>query len=211
MIKDITAPGLLGYLLPAGWTVAIVAGAAVALINDLPAMLLAVSRLMFAWAGDGIFPKRVAKVHPTRHTPTLAIVLSGMMASIGILGSHLAGDFFLGVDILVTSMLVNFLLMCLSVLWLPKRNPEIAKDVRVISNRKIQIPLALLGAIMLGGFLVVHIWKDFSASVSAWYFHSTPVWLIVMAIATGIYLRELRSLRQSGVDVKALFAKLPPE
>ncbi|NIP83531.1 MAG: amino acid permease, partial [Gemmatimonadetes bacterium] len=50
---DLTAPGLLGYVLPAGWTVAIVAGAAIALINDLPAMLLAVSRLMFAWAEDG--------------------------------------------------------------------------------------------------------------------------------------------------------------
>ncbi|MDH3223902.1 MAG: APC family permease, partial [Gemmatimonadota bacterium] len=46
--RDLTAPGLLGYVLPVGWTVAIVAGAAVALINDLPAMLLAVSRLMFA-------------------------------------------------------------------------------------------------------------------------------------------------------------------
>ena len=211
MIKDITAPGLLGYLLPAGWTVAIVAGAAVALINDLPAMLLAVSRLMFAWAGDGIFPKRVAKVHPTRHTPTLAIILSGMMASIGILGSHLAGDFFLGVDILVTSMLVNFLLMCISVLWLSNRNPKLALKVRVIVSRRIQMPLMLLGTVMLGGFLTVHIWKDFSASVSAWYFHSTPIWLAVMAIATGIYLREVRRLRQSGVDVKALFAKLPPE
>ena len=40
--QDLTAPGLLGYLLPPAWTVAIVAGAAVALINDLPAMLLAV-------------------------------------------------------------------------------------------------------------------------------------------------------------------------
>ena len=35
------------------------------------------------------------------------------MATLGILGSHLAGDFFLGVDILVTSMLVNFLLMAI--------------------------------------------------------------------------------------------------
>ncbi|MDX1503952.1 MAG: APC family permease, partial [Thermoanaerobaculia bacterium] len=52
---DLTAPGLLGYLLAPGWTVAIVAGAAIALINDLPAMLLAVSRLMFAWAEDGVF------------------------------------------------------------------------------------------------------------------------------------------------------------
>jgi amino acid transporter len=211
MTRDLTAPGLLGYLLPAGWTVAIVAGAAVALINDLPAMLLAVSRLMFAWAEDGIFPRRVASVHPKWHTPHIAIVLSGMMATVGILGSHLAGDFFLGVDILVTSMLVNFLLMCLSVLALPRRNPDIARGVRVVSSRKMQVWLALFGAIMLGGFLVVHIWKDLSASVSAWYLHSTPIWLAVMAVATVVYVRELRTLRRSGVDVDAIFSKLPPE
>jgi amino acid transporter len=211
MTQDLTAPGLLGYLLPTGWTVAIVAGAAVALINDLPAMLLAVSRLMFAWAEDGIFPKRVARVHPQRHTPHVAIVLSGIMASVGILGSHLAGDFFLGVDILVTSMLVNFLLMCLSVLALPRRNPEIAKNVRVLTNRKMQTPVALFGTIMIGGFLVVHIWKDFSTPVSAWHFHSTPVWVGVMAIASLIYAREMKNLRQSGVNVGTVFSTLPPE
>ena len=211
LTRDLTAPGLLGYLLPSGWTVAIVAGAAVALINDLPAMLLAVSRLMFAWAEDGIFPRRVAQVHPRRHTPHVAILLSGIMASLGILGSHLAGDFFLGVDILVTSMLVNFLLMCLSVLALPKRNPELAKQVTVFAGRRIQAPLALLGAIMLGGFLVVHIVKDLTAEVSAWYFHSTVMWVAVMAAATLIYLREVRNLRRSGVDLKTLFSTLPPE
>jgi amino acid transporter len=209
--RDVSAPALLGYLLPAGWTVAIVGGAAISLINDLPAMLLAVSRLMFAWAEDGIFPKRVAAVHSRLHTPHIAIVLSGLMASVGILGSHLAGDFFLGVDILVTSMLVNFLLMCLSVVTLPGRNPELAGQVRVLPSRKIQLPLALAGTVLLGGFLIVHIAKDLSAPVSAWYFHSTPVWIGVMAIATGIYLRELRALRRSGADVDGIFSQLPPE
>ena len=209
--QDLTAPGLLGYLLPTGWTVAIVAGAAVALTNDLPAMLLAVSRLMFAWAEDGIFPRRVASIHPKWHTPHVAIVLSGVMASVGILGSHLAGDFFLGVDILVTSMLVNFLLMCLAVLALPHKNPELAAQVRVVCRRKVQVAVALFGAIMLAGFLVVHIWKDLAAPVSAWYFHSTPIWLAVMAVATSIYLRELRNLRRTGVDVAAIFTQLPPE
>ncbi|MCZ6917853.1 MAG: APC family permease [Gemmatimonadetes bacterium] len=209
--RDLTAPGLLGYMLPVGWTVAIVAGAAVALINDLPAMLLAVSRLMFAWAEDGIFPRAVAKVHPTRHTPHVAIVLSGLMASVGILGSHLAGDFFLGVDILVTSMLVNFLLMCLTVLTLPRRNPVIARDVRVLPSRRVQVPVAALGIVLLGTFLVVHVWKDLTAQVDAWYFHSTPVWIGVMVIATGVYVRERKNLRERGVDVDALFAKLPPE
>lgn len=209
--RDLTAPGLLGYLLPAGWTVAIVAGAAVSLTNDLPAMLLAVSRLMFAWAEDGIFPRRVAHVHPKWHTPHVAILFSGLMATVGILGSHLAGDFFLGVDILVTSMLVNFLLMCLSVITLPRRNPMIARDVRVLPSRRVQMPLAWLGVLVIGGFLFIHIWKDFTATASAWYFHSTPVWLIVMVIASAIYFRELRHLRRSGVDVEAIFTKLPPE
>jgi len=211
MKRDLTAPGLLGYLLPTGWTVAIVAGAAVALINDLPAMLLAVSRLMFAWAQDGIFPNQVAKVHPKWQTPHVAIVLSGFMASVGIVGSHLAGDFFLGVDILVTSMLVNFLLMCLSVLALPKRNPGLALQVRVVSSRKLQVLLASSGTIVLGGFLVIHIWKDLSGTASAWYFHSTPIWVAVMAVATLVYIRKMAGLRRSGVDVNAVFSTLPPE
>lgn len=211
LTRDITAPGLLGYLLPTGWTVAIVAGAAVALTNDLPAMLLAVSRLMFAWAEDGIFPRFVARVHPTRHTPGVAIVLSGLMASAAILGSHLAGDFFLGIDILVTSMLINFLLMCGSVLALPHRNPELAREVRVVQQRGAQVAIALAGIILLGTFLIVHVWKDVSTPQAAWYFHSTPVWIGVMALASAIYAWELGKLRRSGVDVAARFSRLPPE
>lgn len=208
---DLTAPGLLGYMLSPGWTVAIVAGAAIALINDLPAMLLAVSRLMFAWAEDGVFPRGVAKVDPRWHTPQVAIVLSGMMASVGILGSHLAGDFFLGVDILVTSMLVNFLVMCLSVLWLPRRNPRLAAEIKVGRSPGLRTTLAVLGVVFLGGFLVIHIWKDLTATVDAWYFHSTWVWLVVMAIASAIFFREMSALRKEGVDVEAVFAELPPE
>ena len=209
--RDLTAPGLLGYLLPAGWTVAIVGGAAVALINDLPAMLLAVSRLIFAWGEDGVFPNSVARVHPKWHTPHLAILLSGPLATLGILGNFLANDFFLGVDILVISMLVNFLLICLSVLVFPHRNPELAGHIRVVKSRKAQVVLGFVGVVMLGGFLVIPVWKDLTTSLRAWYFHSTYIYLIVMALASAIYVREVRKLRRRGVDVKALFSNLPPE
>ena len=173
--RDVTAPGLFTYLLPGAWTAAIVSGAAIALINDLPAMLLAVSRLVFAWAEDGIFPRSIARVHPTRHVPGRAIVLSGAMASVGVLGSHFAGDFFLGIDIMVTSMLVNFLLMCLTVLTLPRRNPTLAADIKVVTSRPWQVALGSAGVIMLTVFLAVHTIRDLSADAGAWYFHSTPV------------------------------------
>ena len=209
--RDVTAPGLLSYVLPAGWTVLIVAGAAVALTNDLPAMLLSVSRLMFAWAGDGIFPKQVARIHSVYHTPHIALVLSGLAASVGILGSHFAGDFFLGVDIMVTSMLVNFLVMCISVITLPQHNPELAKEVKVITSRKLQLLLAWTGTLSLSLFLIIHVMKDLNTPVAAWYFHSTPVWLIVMGIGSIIFFRELKKIKKSGTDIKNLFHHLPSE
>jgi amino acid transporter len=210
--QDLTAPGLLGYVLSPGWTVLIVAGAAIALINDLPAMLLAVSRLMFAWAEDGIFPRGVAQVHTRFHTPHLALVLSGLMATVSILGSHFAGDFFLGIDLLVTSMLVNFLVMCLTVLRLPHRNPELDAAVTVLRNPGLRRALAGLGALLLTLFMGVHTWKDMTADVSAWYFRSTPLWLIVMALASVIFLREWRSLQEeTGGEAERVFATLPPE
>lgn len=211
LTKDVTAPGLLSYLLPTGWAVLIIAGAAVALLNDLPAMILAVSRLLFSWAKDGIFPSHVSKVHEQFHTPHTAILLSGTMASIGILGSHFAGDFFLGIDIMVTSMLVNYLLMCLSVIVLPFSNPEIAKRITVFKSVVLQRVIAGLGVLCLFGFLVVHISKDLAAPVEVWYFHSTPVWLVVMLIASSIFLFYWKRLKRVGVDTKTHFATLPSE
>ncbi len=210
-VRDVTAPGLLGYVLPPFWTVVIVSSAAVALIKDLPAMLLGVSRLMFAWAEDGIFPQAVSRVHPRLRTPHIAIVASAAMATLGVLGSHFAGDFFLGVDILVTSMLVNFLLMALSVLALPSTNPALAAHVSVLPSRRQQVPVAVAGIAVLALFLAVHTWKDLTGPAAAWYFRSTPVWAVVMALGTIVYLRETRALAASGVDLAARFATLPPE
>jgi amino acid transporter len=209
--RDLTAPGLLGVLLPAFWTVVIVSTAAIALAKDLPAMLLAVSRLLFAWAGDGIFPRALASVHPVRRTPQLAILASASMATLGILGSHWAGDFFLGVDILVSSMLVNFLLMAVSVLTIQRRNPALARAITVLPNARVRAAAGVLGVIVLGLFLGVHTLKDLTAPAAAWYFRSTPLWAVVMAMGSIIYWVQVRGLRRAGVDLVARFATLPAE
>jgi amino acid transporter len=209
--RDLTAPGLLGSLLSPFWTVIIIAAAAIALAKDLPAMLLAVSRLMFAWAGDGIFPRAIASVHPVFRTPHLAILASAAMATLGILGSHLAGDFFLGVDILVTSMLVNFVLMAVSVLAVPRRNPAIARAITVLPDARLRAAVAAAGVVVLGGFLAVHTWKDLTGPAAAWYLRSTPVWAVVMALGSLVYRLEVSGLRRDGVDLRARFAALPPD
>lgn len=209
--KDITAPGLISPLLPVGLSVAILFGAAIALINDLPAMLLSVSRLVFAWADDGIFPKKIAVTHKKYQTPHRALYLSGIMASVGVLGSHFAGDFFLGIDIMVTSMMVNFLLMCLTLITIPKVNPTLAKEIKMVKSLTKQRWIGYGGVFLLIVFLTVHTLKDLNADVHAWYFRSTPVWLIVMGIGSIIFFVKTKALKKSGKDLKSLFSKLPEE
>jgi len=57
----------------------------------------------------------------------------------------------------------------------------------------------------------VHVRKDLTAELDAWYFHSTPLWLIMLGVASLIYAREVSVLKKSGVDTRELFQTLPPE
>ena len=209
MKKDISAPGLFSILLSPFWGVLILFGATIALINDLPAMLLSVSRLLFAWSEDGIFSKRISKIHPKTNTPVNALALSGILASCGILGSHFAGDFFLGVDIMVLSMMINFLLMCITLVTLPYVNSEITSKIKIITPGFWMVMLACCGIILLLGLMVIHIWKDLQSNVANWYFHSTYVWAVVVGLASILYAWSINKLKIKGVDLKKLFSTMP--
>lgn len=160
-------------------------------------MLLSVSRLMFAWASDSIFPQVTARVHPVFHTPLVALITSGVVASLGILGSHFAGDFFLGVDIMVTSMLVNFLLMCITLGVIHKKNQILADKMTLFRSQPIMRTIvSVVGIIFLLLFLVIHISKDMNSN-TVWYFKSTPVWLFVMLTGTVIYREKFGKSREA--------------
>jgi APA family basic amino acid/polyamine antiporter len=208
-IKDISAPGLLRNVLPSGLDTLIILGATIALINDLPAMLLSVSRLMFAWSKDGIISSAVTTIHPVYKTPVIALILAGLMATIGVLGSNFAGDFFLGIDIMVTSMLVNFLLMCITVLTLKKYNYNLYQEISVFKKRIFQLFIGWGGIIFLSGFLIIHSYKDLQKEVEAWYFHSTYIWLLVMLLASSVFLVRWNKLKKTKTINK--FKYLPLE
>lgn len=48
------------------------------------------------------------------------------------------------------------------------------------------------GTLLLGALLVIQIFKDLRAPAAAWYFHSTPTYLVVMAVATVVFFSEWR-------------------
>ena len=208
LIKDITAPGLLSYVLPPFWGILIILGATIALINDLPAMILSVSRLMFAWSKDKIFPEKVSSIHEKYNTPYISIFVVGVVASIGSIGSHFAGDFFLGIDIMVTSMMINFLLMCITVITIAKVNPTLYKEITIFKNRTLQKIIGYFGSVVIVIFLVIHTYKDLTSEVDAWYFHSTFIYLIVMTLASLYFLIRWMQIKRNN---KHIFKSLPSE
>jgi amino acid transporter len=133
------------------------------------------------------------------------------MATAGIFGCHFAGDFFLGVDVLVIGMLTNFTLVCVSVVFLARRNPELAAGFRVLRSRPAQILLGGAGAILLGVLLAAQIAKDLSAELTAWYYRSTWVFLLALGAVSLLFLIRWKGLRNAGVDLDKLYSTLPPE
>ena len=208
LIKDITAPGLLSYVLPPFWGILIILGATIALINDLPAMILSVSRLMFAWSKDKIFPDKVSSIHKKYSTPYISIIIVGVVASIGSIGSHFAGDFFLGIDIMVTSMMINFLLMCITVITIVKVNPKLYQEITILKNRSLQKIIGYIGSFVIVIFLVTHTYKDLTSEVDAWYFHSTFIYLIIMTLASIYFLTRWIKIKRNN---KHIFKSLPSE
>ena len=208
LTKDITAPGLLSYVLPPFWGILIIIGAAIALINDLPAMILSVSRLIFAWSKDNIFPEKISEIHPKYNTPHRAIIYVGIVASIGALGSHFAGDFFLGIDIMVTAMMINFLLMCITLISIKRVNPKLYNKITIIKNRTIQVLIGFIGSIIILIFLVIHTFKDLSSNVDGWYFHSTYIYLIVMTAASLYFIIRWNRVKTKNINT---YKELPLE
>ena len=81
----------------------------------------------------------------------------------------------------------------------------------MIRNRTFQLVIGWLGVIVLVGFLIIHTIKDLTSESSAWYFYSTPVWLVVMFFASLIFLYKWNKMKASDIDLSKRFMELPKE
>jgi amino acid transporter len=77
----------------AGWFLpALVIFALFWVMNDIPPFILAGSRIMFAMSFDRILPSKLANVNEKYHSPIWAIVVTGIIAFVGVLGEA-EGDY----------------------------------------------------------------------------------------------------------------------
>ena len=211
LVHDISAPGLLSVLLPRWAGLAILLAVTVAILKVIPAVMLANSRMLYAFSADRIFPEPLSRIHKRFRTPHVALTVTAVLGSASVVGCKLGGDFFLGVDILVTSMLFNYFLMAWAVLAFPKVNPALYRRVQFMRWRPAQLAVASAAMLALGLLFVVRVAGDWNAP-QPWYLRSTPEWLIVMAAGSIVFARFWTRLRRQGIDPRReIFGELPAE
>jgi len=155
----ITAPGLMAVLWPPGLAIFVILMAAVALANDIPPLQMATSRLLYAWTLDKVFPRCLGKLGRRFMVPHRAVTLGSIVASIIIIECHIHG-FFLGVDLATIALLFTYLLVGVTVLTLPYRNPQLYKAANFLKNQKLQKISSLMTIMFTSSMLIVLIQKD---------------------------------------------------
>ena len=97
-------------------------GALISVAGSDESGMIGTSRLGYALAADGLFPRLFAKVHPKYKTPYLSIVIQSVTALIAAVVSPFLGGLSLLISVSVFFLAIAYLATCASVFWLRKNN-----------------------------------------------------------------------------------------
>ncbi len=154
----------------------------VATFSTLLGSMLTAPRIFFAMADDGLFFRRVARVHPTFHTPSVAIVLTGVLGIV-----YVAFQTFQQLaDQFVVAIFPFYALAAAAVFVLRRRRPPavVPRAVRVLGYPVVPALFVLATLYMLGNAL----WQD--------PLHTGLAFLIILA-GVPVYQIWLRAPRRA--------------
>jgi APA family basic amino acid/polyamine antiporter len=111
-----------------GWLAKIIKiGAIIGLTSVVLVLMYAQTRIFYTMARDGLLPKVFSRVHPRLHTPWINTILVGAITAIA------AGFFDINVlgDMTSVGTLAAFAIVCLSVIYLRRKAPELPRGFKV--------------------------------------------------------------------------------
>jgi len=122
---------------------------ALSALGALHVVVLTGARIPYAMARDGVFFGFAKRTHPTRHSPTGALVFLGSIAAL----LALTGTFEELYSLFVFAVWIFFALTALGVLRLRRKEPDLARPYRVLGYP--WTPLIFLTAAIA---LTLHLW-----------------------------------------------------
>jgi APA family basic amino acid/polyamine antiporter len=102
-------------------------GAIAGLSSVVLVLLMGQPRIFYSMANDGLLPKRFARLHPKYKTPYITTLITGITAAV------VAGIFPIGIlgELVSIGTLLAFVIVCIGVLILRYKHPDLPRPFRV--------------------------------------------------------------------------------
>jgi APA family basic amino acid/polyamine antiporter len=193
-------------------TLAIVAGIGfLALGLQYPPMnLMVITRTIFAWSFDRIFPEKFSHVNDRTHSPLWAI-LFGVVVAEGFLVLFVYTPYFTGLAAIAASS-TAVLLACASASILPYKMRSVYESSPISKYKIGNIPLVTAlgsGGIVFIGYLLI------SYLTNPAYAANSPSSLAIIAatiiVGLMIYFAAYGFRKRRGIDIRLAFNQIPPE
>ena len=138
-------------------------------------------RSLYVLSADGFFPKIFSKIHPTYHTPYLAIIVNtALTLLLGLTGSF---KYLVAASVMVS--ILQYIPTCLAVVVLRKYKPELERNYRIPGGYCIPIL-----ALVICGWLICHVELKVIAATS-----------IAIVVSLPFYFKK-RTLNHGGAEAR---------
>ncbi len=181
--KEIAIIDVAGQIFPLGiGRVLLLLSGLVSTMSALNATTYSSSRVSFAMGRDHNLPAFFARIDPKRHTPLMAVFMSGGLMILMALSLPIE-DVAAAADIM---FLLLFLQVNVTVLTLRKKMPDLERGFKVP-----WMPAIPIIAIVLNSFLAIYL---FTFSTIAWYF--VIGWLVIGMLAYWGYFSKMEAMEK---------------
>jgi len=189
------------------------------LANDIPPFLLVSSRTLFAMSFDKMMPEKVASVSERWHSPTWAVIITGIFGIVGCvaesnvadLGGYVQFAGVVGTDIYDATFLTLF---CVSMMLLPLERKEIYDRAAVKHSIGAVVGLGGIASLLAGYCLFTFVRESvgfmFSPSGTEDVVSAVGFWGCI-AVGIMMYVYYMYRNTTKGVDMRTLYLSIPPE
>jgi len=200
-------------LRPSGPLLVIVSGAwMLMLFNLAQTYFFYCSRVVLAWAEDGLMPPIVGYIHPRRRFPLVAMFLIAVVAQLGVTQAAQQGNLAIQLDF-VLFVAVCQLLPVLAITLFPfVRRQQFESSKPFVRARVLGFPVISLVGVVTLAYLLWLIVGSFLYAADL-----TVLWLSVIALAAVLvlgvvwYFMRMARLRRLGVDGRETFTRFPQD
>jgi APA family basic amino acid/polyamine antiporter len=173
-----------------------------------------VQRGLFAYAFDGLLPKRVADVNQRTHTPIVAIVIVAILCEVGVALYAYWADFITILTIIGYFPFIALFVVGISAMVMERRRPDIYRGSPADWHPMGLPMLKICGLITslvsaLAIFLVFYFRNETGLAAHPWWAALSPVLLVGVGLAWWYGVRAFR--KTQGVNLDLVYRTIPPD